>query len=294
MKKVFLKLKSLATKSPISIHPAFVFVFIICTIWGKTQIIITTTMLAILHEAGHALVAARYGYHLKKIRLMPFGAELCGDEYFLSSHETKIETEGQLVNLCICVFCVALMWINPNHYVWYKNVLLCSLQLALFNMLPFYPLDGGRIFVAIISQRVGRKTAIKIASILTILFGVFLCILCALSLLFGFNISLGLAGVLLICVGLFPSKDAKYERFTQKSFKNRKLKTGLLQKMVAISSDALFIAAYSNVDARTQTVFVVEDKEGNPIATLSEEEVDSAVSSGYAYKKISEYFAENH
>ena len=228
--------KSLLNKIPFSLHPAFVVVLAYCVIFGSFWSFITLTFLALVHELGHGVVAAHFGYKLKKIRLLPFGAELCGNDLFLPAHEIKIAIAGPATNLVICVVCIALMWVFPSAYSNLEIIFSSSISLALFNLLPFFPLDGGRIFVALSSKRMERQVALRLARILTIIFGSILLLLFVVSIFIYFNLSFGIMGISLIMSCIFSLPTTKYERFTSQSFKYRKIKTGLLQKHIAKKS----------------------------------------------------------
>ena len=292
--KILNKIKTIEQKLPLVIHPAFLVVAVYCAVFSDLLMFVLLTFLALFHELGHAIVAARYGYKLRQIRLLPFGAELCGDDLFLSSHEIKIALAGPLTNLFFCIVCVALMWVFPSFYVYLNSIFSLSLSLALFNLLPFFPLDGGRIFVALISKQVDRKKAVKIAAILSFVFGIVLLLLFALSIFIRFNISFGIMGVSLVFSSLYPSKNSKYFRFTSKSFKDKKLQSGLAQRTVAISKNSTILVAFCNIDARSQTIFSVQDASGKQVAVVSEYDIEKAINSGSAYKKIGEYFIKNH
>jgi len=292
--KAVQQLKNKIQRFPLSIHPAFFFVLIYCVFFGKLQAFATITILALIHEAGHAIVALRYGYKLKRVRLLPFGAELCGQDLFLPLHEIRIALAGPITNFGICLICVALMWVWPAAYSNLKLVFDCSLSLALFNLLPFFPLDGGRIFVALVSQKLGRDLALKTAKIFTIFFGIFLLILFSVSLFISFNLTFGIMGFSLVLSSIFISTNSKYERLTSASFKQKKLKSGLVQKHIAISENSSIYSAFSNVDARTQAVFCVQDDFGKEIIHLSESDIENAINKGAAYKKIGDYFVKNH
>ena len=148
--------------------------------------------------------------------------------------------------------------------------------------------------MALISPRIGRKMSLKVARALTCCFGFVLLVIFVVSLFTCFNLSFGIMGISLVLSSLFVSPNSKYERFTSATFKQKKLKTGLVQKQIAISKESKIITAFSNVDARTQTVFSVQNEEGQEILHLYESDIEKALIDGAAYKKIDEYFIKNH
>ena len=140
----------------------------------------------VLHELGHALTAQRFGIHTKDITLLPIGGiARLGRPPDDPTEEFFIAVAGPAVNVVIAgvlwamlaatdslqpirslldlggPFFVQLMWIN--------------VVLVLFNLLPAFPMDGGRILRSLLAFRLdyGRATAIAatMGQAMAILFG---------------------------------------------------------------------------------------------------------------------------
>ncbi|MDB6153605.1 MAG: Zinc metalloprotease [Chthoniobacteraceae bacterium] len=116
----------------------------------------------LLHELGHSLVSQRCGIPVPRITLMLIGgvAEIAREPDDARS-ELKIALGGPLVSLALVVIYFALSelfaWMNwePGSAVcWWLSA--ANLFLLVFNMIPGYPLDGGRVLRAIIWARSGR------------------------------------------------------------------------------------------------------------------------------------------
>lgn len=121
----------------------------------------------LLHELGHAFVAQRYDMKVKKITLWLFGGLAHIEEI---KREPKIEARvaiaGPIVSLLLGAMPAAFLLINPGSYVTLIVVYLAGLNvlLAVFNMLPAFPLDGGRVFRAMLATRMPFGKATEIAS----------------------------------------------------------------------------------------------------------------------------------
>ena len=103
-------------------------------------------LVAIQHECAHAFAAARLGYSLNKIVLMPFGALIDLDIRGISlKDEAFVAICGPICNLATAFFFAAIWWFEPTMYAFTDTAYYSSLSIALCNLLPFYPLDGGRI-----------------------------------------------------------------------------------------------------------------------------------------------------
>ncbi len=144
----------------------------------------------VLHEYGHALTALRYGVRTRDITLLPIGGvaslERMPEE---PAQEFWITVAGPLVNLVLAVLAGTLQWLlfgsldvlDPRHGSALLPGLLAflfsaNLGLFLFNLLPAFPMDGGRILRALLGLRLPRVQATRIAAgigrVLAVLFGI--------------------------------------------------------------------------------------------------------------------------
>ena len=135
-----------------------------------------------LHEMGHALVAMREGCGVRQILLLPIGgiAQLSHIPAQPSA-EIRIAVAGPGVSLLIsltsgllAVLAYSIGWGSIS--VVFTILAGVNLVLVLFNMLPSFPMDGGRVFRAVMTPRLGRLEATRIASSIgrgmAILFGI--------------------------------------------------------------------------------------------------------------------------
>lgn len=127
------------------------------------------------HELGHALVARRYGIEAREITLLPIGGIARLDRAPREPrHELWIAVAGPAVNLGLALLLYALyrllespvalggMWDAPGHLI--GKLASINLMLALFNLLPAFPMDGGRILRALLAERMPYERATVIAA----------------------------------------------------------------------------------------------------------------------------------
>jgi Zn-dependent protease/CBS domain-containing protein len=135
---------------------------------GVVSIVFFLSVLA--HELSHAVVSNRTGLPVKSITLFVFGgvANLSRDPDN-AAQEFKIAVVGPLSSLLIgAVF--AALWAafytrNDGLAGIFANLALINASLAVFNMLPGFPLDGGRVFRSLVwLKNKNRLRATKIAS----------------------------------------------------------------------------------------------------------------------------------
>lgn len=129
----------------------------------------------VLHEVGHALMARRYGIGTRDITLYPIGGVatlqrmstrpsqelaialagpavnvLIAGVLFLLVALAGIVPQGSLLSLAGGSFLVSLMWVN--------------VALVLFNLLPAFPMDGGRVLRAFLAMQLPHLKATTIAA----------------------------------------------------------------------------------------------------------------------------------
>jgi Zn-dependent protease/predicted transcriptional regulator len=110
----------------------------------------------VLHELGHSVVALHYGYEIESITLWLLGGIARPAELPKNwRHEFFIAIAGPAVNIGIATGCLALLALLPStdaivFLLVYLGVL--NVGLAVFNLLPAFPLDGGRVLRALLGR----------------------------------------------------------------------------------------------------------------------------------------------
>ena len=111
----------------------------------------------LLHEFGHSIVAMRYGYEIESITLWLLGGLASFSEFPEDwKHEFWIAIAGPVVSIavgagCYAVFVLAPVGSNAVLFV-FGYLALLNVVLAVFNMLPAFPMDGGRVLRALLAR----------------------------------------------------------------------------------------------------------------------------------------------
>jgi Zn-dependent protease/CBS domain-containing protein len=185
----------------------------------------------VLHELGHALVAMRAGVPAKSIILLPIGGITMLDESKqLTEPQTadswkrdvRIAVAGPLVNLAIALVSGAIVlsfvpevhlwtkpWVHSNHLV--RSLVWSNLLLGLFNLLPAYPMDGGRVLRAFFSRRMDPVQATRRAVTIGQTFSMIFMLVGMLS-----NIWLTLIGFFLFVGAQLEERSAIFQSVLQK------------------------------------------------------------------------------
>ena len=213
----------------------------------------------LLHECAHAKVAKKLGYELNLIKLMPYGAALCGATAMPIKHEVKIALAGPLFNLAVAMIFAALWWLWPASYMFSQAFCVNNLYIGLFNLLPVYPLDGGRVLLAVLSVKLKRDKAYKVVRVFSAVFGLVCVGLFALSAVYSLNICLLFVGMFMLLSAFIPDNTAKYRALFALGGRYRRLKTPLEVKKHAVSSETSAVSLCSVLDPDRFTEFTVYD-----------------------------------
>jgi len=143
----------------------------------------------LLHELGHSLVARRYGFPIDSITLWIFGGVASFTEMPEDwRQEFAIAIAGPVVSVLVGVVCYGLFVAVPPDVGGARFVLgylaVLNVVLAVFNLLPAFPMDGGRILRAIL----GRTRPYARATAIAAEVGKFFAVILGLVGLFSFNI----------------------------------------------------------------------------------------------------------
>lgn len=269
----------------LSLHPLFWLVGVWYCLTGRLFLFLMSCFVALQHECAHAFAAAKLGYKLNRIVLMPFGAVIDGDLRGISlKDEITVAVWGPLCNLLTALFFVALWWLIPDWYAFTDTACYASLAIALVNLLPAYPLDGGRIFRCALTRALARtkpqaeaqRIAERVAKWITFAF------VAALVGVFAYGCTRGQVQISLctFAVFLFTSglgnhgEDAIYARM---DFSTRDgFLRGLEIKRVAVSEKCAIKDVFRHLTRGAYLVLEVYDERENYLFDLSQNEFSEA------------------
>ena len=138
----------------------------------------------LLHELGHALMARRFGIHTRDVTLLPFGGVArLGRMPTDPRQEMAIALAGPAINVGIAMVLALLVVLSGSRTAlglssgsFVAQLLAVNIGLVLFNLLPAFPMDGGRVLRALLARRSGYVTATDVASTIgrgmAVLFGI--------------------------------------------------------------------------------------------------------------------------
>ena len=144
-------------------------------------LILVLFVCVILHELGHALTAKKFGVKTKNILLLPIGGVATLEKMpEKPAQELWIALAGPAVNVVIAI--LLLLVVPVRSYFNFDSIVLeemlyeptlqnflfylfiANVMLVVFNLIPAFPMDGGRVLRALLSFKLGRISATNIAA----------------------------------------------------------------------------------------------------------------------------------
>ncbi len=223
---------------------SFLLLVLLCIITQKFLLLINYVLALLLHELAHLFVAVKRGYTLKNFKLSLFGVAVELNEKIDDKDSFCINIAGPIFNLFLSLVCVATYWLIPKSYLILNTFCVANLTLAVFNLLPIYPLDGGKIFSSFVSPKT-FKFAEKI-----VCYGVSICLIFT----FIFT-SINQPNWFLLLFAIFfltAKKDKESEMSLFKYSKNKKIEKVVLLKT---NGEETLFDLLKKIQTRKYTIF---------------------------------------
>ena len=244
--------------------------------WSLLSVSVVTCIL--FHEIGHALIAKRYGVETQDIILFPIGGmarlNRLPDK---PVQELLVALAGPMMNVLIAALLFPFFWfltrpylvlhdipspenIDDNFFLFLPLLLFLNLLLAVFNLIPAFPMDGGRILRALLSIKWGRVKATKVAVVIGLVVAVGLT---------GLGVWLGRYSYLFI--GFFIAYTAIREYSwvkTEHLLASYKVADVFLRDHLVLSLSDVLQKAVDAFEISGQQGFIVFGESGDPVGTI--------------------------
>jgi stage IV sporulation protein FB len=203
-------IKFLQLLKKIKINPLFWFVIGIGILTGYFKEVIMVFSIIFIHEMGHSVAAHFFKWRIRKIELLPFGGVAEVEEYGNRplKEEFIVIISGPIQHIWLIALSFLFLpfdfWTVNDHQMFLSH----NLMILLFNLLPIWPLDGGKLLYLFISTKLpfqqSLETTLKISLFL-------LCFFAVVSIyIYPFHLNLWIVLLFLLFTHYFDWKQRSY------------------------------------------------------------------------------------
>jgi len=254
---------------------------LIQTLWS-ILFVLSIFVTVVMHELGHALAAKNYGIKTKDITLLPIGG-LARLEKLPEKpvEELVVAFAGPLVNVVLALMTGFVISIpddpdmltaklsgGVDGHNFLLNFFIVNIVLAIFNLIPAFPMDGGRVLRALLAFKFKRHIATRIAARIGQLIAI------------GFIILGFFKNPFLIFIGLFVIMGAQMEaEYTESRFflKGYKVRDVIMKQYQTIDANELLKTAIAILlDSQSKIFLITENNE--PVGTLNRDQIIHSLS----------------
>lgn len=246
--------------------------------------------IVVLHELGHALVARRFGIRTQNITLLPIGGvarlERIPED---PRQELAVAVAGPAVNVVLAIVLYIILALGrgfaPSTEVFrhggafLDQLLWVNITLVVFNMLPAFPMDGGRALRAVLAMRLDYVRATQIAA----------SIGQAMAILFGF---VGfMVNPILVFIALFVWIGASQEAsmvMMRSAIKGIPIRQAMITEFHTLRPDDPLTVGVDHVVRGFQQDFPVVDDGGQVVGILTRTDLLAALAKEGPTKRVKE------
>lgn len=195
-----------------------IFLFLILFFLTNQLEVYTLVMaFALIHELSHLVCGMILGFKADTLKVMPLGFsiefETVVEDYnkkvvksnMITVKKIIVALAGPLINLLIVIFGIMF---NIDSNIIYSNLLI-----LIFNLIPIYPLDGGRILKNVFKIFLGNRKANRYTNLVTNIFTIILTMLASILILIYKNIAI--LAILIVVWGMTIKENNKYNTYNK-------------------------------------------------------------------------------
>ena len=270
-------------------------ILLILLVCSYNRMFIFAFIWVFLHEVTHILIALKYGCKFYNISFHIFGlnAELSDINILKDKEKIFIYSSGAVCNIAVAVFLYFLSFKYSNSFI--ETSINLNIGLAVFNLLPAYPLDGSRILEIILSKKILFKKAQKIISIISfIIAGLFIVIgIYIYIFLHSLNFSMLIGAIIIIYITRMEESTSMYITMGNIVKKRKKiLKDNYIEnKIISVYYKQGLVNVLALVDRNKFNTFYILDDDMKLIHVLHEDELIEALKI-YGNMTLEEYIME--
>lgn len=184
-------------KIQLQVHPFFLVILVVMIVLGYVSEFVVIYACMIIHELGHCTMAFLQRKNIQSLRMLPIGLNVLIEMDNSSLRQnTLIYASGPMTNGMMGLAAVAIQHILKLNSQELQYFIIINTYLAVFNLLPILPLDGGRILKDMLTGRLGFFLGSRYLSKISLCFSSVLIIAGSIQLFYhSYNFSLFILGV---------------------------------------------------------------------------------------------------
>lgn len=256
----------------LKIHPVFIALLAALALSGRGLLAAYSMLAVLIHEYAHYKVARWKCYVLNSLTLMPYGAVLYGKERFKAKDEAVIAAAGPLVNFAVAVLLLAVWWLFPQSYAFTLTFCKVNIAIAAFNLLPVYPLDGGRIVLSVAKNRL---KALDILKKLGLIVSIVCAVLFMVSALGKINYTFAAASVVMGVSAFSGTRNERYIYLCSCLTCLEDFSRPVEIKKIAVKEDVPLRKILTEQKPFVVLELLIVDSEGNTIREVSGKQLES-------------------
>ncbi|WP_068615770.1 M50 family metallopeptidase [Paenibacillus tuaregi] len=273
---------------PFSVHPLFVLVMLASVFTGRFLELIALFGIVFVHELGHVAAARWLGVPVLSVMMLPFGGHAVLEDRgdFTAGKELIIALAGPFQNLVLIFVTVLLQHFGVWEGAFPVYFIECNLLIALFNLLPILPLDGGRICQALCSLSMSFHSTLVWCTRLSMVFSALVIVYAIVPWLAGgaLQLNLLLIGSFLLYTNMTDYRNVHFRflRFLMnrdKSFSHHLIQGSLVQPIIAETAKPLDRILRLLRREKYHFIYVM-NHEGQIVAVVPEQKVIASYLTG--------------
>ena len=189
---------------------------------NQLKIYLVIMLFCFIHELGHIFVGLIFNMKIEKLEIMPFGFSVSFEDSVTENFKNIfVAAAGPLVTLALILIFFNIE-IKLKQEIIYSNILI-----LIYNLMPIYPLDGGRIIKGILQIKVEEERAQKMIWKLTKITMIIITFVCSIAVYYFKNIAIFLSCIFLwIIILRIEEKRRKLLIFSEENSKIYSRKAG--------------------------------------------------------------------
>ena len=256
-------------------------IILIVLVCSYNKMFIFALIWVFLHEITHILVALKFGCKFYNIEFHIFGmkAELIDIDSLRENQKIIVYLSGALLIIVLAIFFYIINIKYNSSFI--ETSMNLNIGLAVFNLLPAYPLDGSRILEVILSKRMLFKKAQKIISIVSFSIAALFIIIAVIIYIFlhSLNLSMIIGAIIIIYITRMEEHTTMYITMSNVVKKRHKLLKNkyIENKSISVYYKQGLVNVLALVDRNKFNTFYILDDDMKLIYILNEDELIDAL-----------------